>query len=242
MIQHEQRNQWMTLSAAWGDVTGDGVPDYVYLTGVTDESSPFIQQITLNVMDGRTKQLQTIQLSNNAGYQPTVFLGDFTGNGIQDILVSIQSGGSGAFTYNELYSDVNMQARMLYNNDWFYEAYSKNATVVYEDHYKVRIEVPSLSKQYLIDLSLRDPEYLSQLYNDDGKLKQPTQGSVMGVSGAYPIDLQGDGVYELWPLQRVIGLYNADALGILQTPLTWDSSKSAFVPVYQWFAIYGADL
>lgn len=239
----QTQNQMIALNGMWGDVTGDGVPDYVYLTAVQeDPTSPYLKQITLRVMDGRTRQLQTIQLSNNAGYQPTIFLGDFTGNHIQDILVSIQSGGSGAFTYNEIYSDVNMQVRQLYNNDWFYDAYSKDATVTYEDNYKVRIVVPALSKQYVIDLSLRDPEYLSELYDDNGKLKKPVQGSVMGVSGAFPIDLQGDGVYELWPFQRVIGLYNADAIGILQTPLTWEANKSMFVPMYQWFAVYGADL
>lgn len=237
------RNTTVLLEAKWGDVTGDGVPDYVYLTGnpPAADGSPFTENIRLHVMNGRTRTTMTTTLQNDAGYEPQLFLGDFTGDHVDEVLVSIQSGGSGAFTYNEMYSYLNNSQQQLYTNDWFYEKYS-NATVTYEDQYKVRIVNRSLGKEYLLDISLRDQDYLSQLYTSDGNLKEPTQGSVMGVSGAYPIDLQGDGVYELWPFQRVIGLYNADGLGYLQTPLSWDQASRQFKPVYQWASVYGKDI
>lgn len=86
------------VSGAYGDVNGDGVTDYVYLTAVqsVDPSSPYVEQITLNIQDGLTKNVYVIPLdeSGNSGYEPTVFLGDFTKDGIMDILISIQSGGS----------------------------------------------------------------------------------------------------------------------------------------------------
>lgn len=34
-------------------------------------------------------------MKNNTGYNPTLFLGDFTGNEGDDILVVIETGGSG---------------------------------------------------------------------------------------------------------------------------------------------------
>ena len=39
------------ISGAYGDVNGDGVADYVYLTAVrsADPSSPYLEQITLNI-------------------------------------------------------------------------------------------------------------------------------------------------------------------------------------------------
>ena len=96
------------ISGAYGDVNGDGIADYVYLTAVkpADPSSPYLEQITLNIQDGATRKVYTIPLdeNGNSGYEPTVFLGDFTKDGVMDILVSIQSGGSGAFTYNYIYS------------------------------------------------------------------------------------------------------------------------------------------
>ena len=109
----------MIISGAFGDVNGDGVPEYVYLTAVKSEdpSSPYLEQITLNIQDGVTGRVHTIPLdeNGNSGYQPTVFLGDFTKDGIMDILISIESGGSGAFTFNYVYSFVNNQGRKLFD-------------------------------------------------------------------------------------------------------------------------------
>jgi hypothetical protein len=236
------RNDTVVLDAKWGDVNGDGTPDQVYLTGnpTEDMASSFVQNIQLTVLDGRSGARYTSQLKYNAGYNARLFLGDFTGERMDDILVSIDSGGSGAFTYNYIYSFMQNVFHELYNNEWFYETYS-DASVFYEDNYKVRIVNRSLQKEYLLDISMRDPSYLSDLYDSNGKLKKPVEGSVMGVSGSYPIDLQGDSVYEIWPFQRVIGLYNADALGYLQTPLSWNSNTTKFIPMYQWASVNGND-
>ena len=81
------------VASAQGDVTGDGVSDNVYLTGVRTADSPFIGQITLVVQDGSSGRVTHTQLQDNAGYNPTLFLGDFTGNKVNQILVSINSGG-----------------------------------------------------------------------------------------------------------------------------------------------------
>lgn len=230
------------ICSQWGDVNGDGIADDVYLTGNQTSDSPFIQNIHLHIHDGHTHRTYTIPLKQNAGYNPTIFLGDFTGNGIKDILVSIDSGGSGAFTYDYLYSFVNNQAHLLYDNEWFVNTYSKDTEVNYEDGYKVRIINRSIGKEYVLDISDRDQDYLDQIYDTNGQLLKPIQGNVMGVSGAYPIDLQRDGIYEIWPFQRVTGLYNADGLGYLQTPLNWNKEASKFVPLYQLAAIFGTDL
>lgn len=230
------------VNSQWGDVNGDGIADYVYLTGTASADSPYTQNIQLHVRDGRTNQTFSIPLKENTGYNPTIFLGDFTGNGVNEILINIDSGGSGAFTYDSMYSFLNNRAQLLYDNDWFVESYSKDTDVIYEDGYKVRILNRSLNKQYVLDISERGRDYLSQMYDEQGKLTKPTRGSVLGVSGAYPIDLQRDGIYELFPFQRVIGLYNADALGYLQTPLSWDKEQLRFVPMYQLAAIFGNEI
>ncbi|MBW7475889.1 VCBS repeat-containing protein [Paenibacillus oenotherae] len=237
------RNGTVVLDVKLGDVNGDRTPDQVYLTGnpTGDTNSSFVQNIQLVVVDGRSGARYTSQLKNNAGYNARLFLGDFTGDRVDNILVSIDSGGSGGFTYNYIYSFMRNMFRELYNNEWFYETYS-DASVFYEDNYRVRIVNRSLQKEYLLDISKRDPSYLSELYDANGKLKKPVEGSVMGVGGAYPIDLQGDRIYELWPFQRVIGLYNADTLGYLQTPLSWNANTSKFIPMYQWASVNGSDI
>jgi len=48
-----------------GDVNGDRIPDYVFLTGISTPESPFIQNITLVVRDGRTGITTRVPLSEN---------------------------------------------------------------------------------------------------------------------------------------------------------------------------------
>jgi hypothetical protein len=226
------------VSGAYGDVNGDRVPDHVFLTAVQqDPTSPYMQQITLHVRDGATGATYSVELDSegNAGYNPTVFLGDFTGNGIQDILITIDSGGSGAFTFDYIFSFAGNQARKLFD---FNEYNRQNTyTVTYQNNYRVKVTSPATGLTYLIDISGRDRDYVSQIYNADGTLKQPVQGWADGVSGFYPVDIDRNGVYEIQAYQQLSGLYHADSLGYMVNTLSWDGRK--FAIQQQWLGIFG---
>jgi hypothetical protein len=211
------------VSFARGDVTGDQIPDNVYLTGTKTTDSPFIQNITLVVQDGRTGAYKSVTLSENAGYKPTLFLGDFTGNRVDDILISIDSGGSGAFTYDYVYSFVNNNPQLLFDFNVYNEQFQYD--VNYQDNYKVKVVSKINNLTYLIDISLRDPEYLSEIYNANGKLKSPIEGFVNPLSGLYPVDFDSNGVYELLAYQKIAGRYNADALGYVLNTLAWKNDR-----------------
>ena len=234
-----QHRQPEIITSSYGDVNGDGIVDVVYLTGVksVDPSSPYMQQITLHIQDGATNKVHTIELNENgnSGYNPTVFLGDFTGDGIMDILISIDSGGSGAFTFDYVYSFVNNEAKKLFDFDQYNK--ENQYTVTYMDFFKVNVYSPATSKSYLLDISGRGAEYLSQIYYQNGKLKQPVTGMADGVSGFYPVDLDRDGVYEIQAYQQISGLYHADSFGYIINTLKWDGQK--FSIWQQWFALYG---
>ena len=231
-------SQPVVASSAFGDVTGDGVPDHVYLTAVqADPSSPYLQQITLNIQDGATKQGYVVPLddSGNSGYNPTLFLGDFTGDRVQDILISIDSGGSGAFTFDYIYSFVHHQAWKLFDFNRYNE--QNQYTVTYLDQYKVQVVSQATGNTFLIDISGRGADYLSQIYNADGTLKKPVQGWVDGVSSFEPVDIDRNGVYEVRAYQQVSGLYHADSLGYVINTLQWDGRQ--FAILQQWLAIFG---
>ena len=234
-----QHRQPEIITSSYGDVNGDGIEDVVYLTGVksVDPSSPYLQQITLHVQDGATNQVHTIALNEdgNSGYNPTIFLGDFTGDRIPDILVSIDSGGSGAFTFDYVYSFVNNEAKKLFDFDQYNK--ENQYTVNYLDFFKVSVQSPATGKSYLLDISDRGAEYLSQIYYQNGKLKQPVTGMADGVSGFYPVDLDRDGVYEIQAYQQISGLYHADSFGYIINTLKWNGQK--FSIWQQWFALYG---
>ena len=99
-----------------GDVTGEGIIDYVYLYGRKNvETEIFADHITLVIQDGRSNQTSTISLQNNAGYNAKLFLGDYSKDNILDILVSIESGGSGGYGIFYIYSFKNNIPHLLFD-------------------------------------------------------------------------------------------------------------------------------
>jgi hypothetical protein len=228
-------NQPSIVAFARGDVTGDSVADHVYLTGIKTPDSPFTQNITLHVQNGRTGEVKSVALRENAGYNPAIFLGDFTGNGVNDILISIATGGSGGIMYHYLYSFAENTPQLLFDFNVYNQQYQYEVT--YQDQYKVEVISRINNKKYLIDISLRGPDYLNEIYEANGKLKSPITGFVNPLSGLYPVDFDSNRVYELLAYQKIAGRYNADSLGYVLNTLGW--SENRFVLQNQNVAIYG---
>ncbi|MFE4707586.1 VCBS repeat-containing protein [Peribacillus simplex] len=228
----------VTVTSKQGDIDGDGIKDNVFLTANKTPDSPFWRNITLVIQNGRTNQYEQVPMKNNAGYNPTLFLGDFTGNKGDEILVVIDTGGSGGSIYAYVFSYYNGQLMTIFNSDAFNETFKYD--VNYENQYKVKVNSHYLKERYILDLTYKDKEYLSEIYNRDGVLKAPIEGWVNPLSGLYPVDYNRDGVYELEAYQRIAGRYNADALGFVQTVLKWNSL--AFAPDRQNVAIFGGEI
>lgn len=225
------------VASATGDVNGDLIPDSVYVTGYRESEGYIIQNMVLGIRDGATGVSVSIPLQENMGYNPMLFLGDFTGDGINDIFITIPTGGSGGTTNTYIYSFVNNEPRLLFDSAAFNQAYQYEVT--YQDNYKVEVVSKRNNARYLIDLSLREPEYLNGIYDANGKLKEPISGWVDPISGIYPVDFGFDGVYYLLAYQQIAGSYHADTVGTMQNRLKWNGYM--FVLDYQDLAIYGAD-
>lgn len=226
------------VSYACGDVTGDGIPDNVYLMGMKSPSSPFVTNITLVIQNGFTGKFNSIQLSENAGYDPNVFLVNFTGHRGKDILISINSGGSGGIMYHYIYSFINNIPKLLFDFNIYNEEYKYD--VVYKDNYKVEVISKKNNLKYIIDISMKDQDYLDEIYDENGKLKAPITGFVNPLSGLYPVDFDSNKIYELLAYQKIAGRYNADSLGYIQNTLKWENTS--FVLNNQYLAIFGSDL
>ncbi|MCB2309691.1 VCBS repeat-containing protein [Clostridium tagluense] len=224
------------VSYARGDVNGDGIPDNVYLTGIKTADSQFTRNITLVIQDIMTGGLTSVPLSENAGYNPTLFLGDFTGDGVKDILIGITTGGSGGITYDYIYSFINNTAQLLFDFNLYNEQYQYDVT--YKDSYKVEVVSKKNNEKYIIDISNKDADYLNEIYDDNGKLKNAITGFVNPLSGLYPVDFDSNKVYELLAYQKIAGRYNADSLGYVLNTLKWKDSM--FVLDSQQVAIFGA--
>ncbi len=220
------------------DVTGDGFPDWIFLTGVKQSDSPYITNITLIIRNGRTHQTSIFPLTENAGYNPTVWLGDFTGDGINDLLIQIDSGGSGGIVFAYIYSSLQGTMTKIFDSVQYNDQHTYD--VRYVNNYRANIISNSPKKIYTLDLSYKGEEYLNEIYNPDGTLKQPIEGWVDPVGGIYPIDLGRNNKYALLIMQQIAGRYHADGLGYVENQLSWNGRQ--FENVRQTVSIYGEGL
>lgn len=225
------------VSYARGDVNGDGAPDNVYLTGTKTQDSPFIENITLVIQDGITGRFTRIKLKDNAGYNPTLFLGHFTKNRANEILIGINSGGSGGMMYYYIYSFVNNKTKVLFDFNIYNDQYKYD--INYMNNYKVEVISNENNTKYIIDISYKGTDYLSEIYDKNGVLKQPISGFVNPISGLYPVDFDSDNIYELLAYQKIAGRYNADSLGYVLNTLKWNDK--IFALNNQNIAIFGLE-
>lgn len=227
---------YSVVAYAKGDVNGDKIDDEVFLVGIKASDSQLVKNITLIIQNGVNGATSRTPLRENEGYQPSLFLGDFVGDGVKDILISIATGGSGGTYYYYIYSDYHNRIRLLFNYKVYNDQYKY--VVTYKDNYKVEVVSLNNNTKYLIDISLRGSDYLNEIYDENGKLINPISGWVDPISGLYPIDFDNNNVYELLAFQQIAGRYHADSLGYIQNTLKWN--RNMFVLDSQQLAIFGS--
>lgn len=225
----DMANNNYIITRETADVTGDGVLDTITLTGFKEKPDDiFIRNITLVVVNGATKKEITVTFANNAGYNPRIFLGDFTGDNIPEVMLSIDSGGSGGFGFYYIYSFKNGIPQKLFDNDEFNNKYKYDVT--FREGCKIAVYSHYFARTYFIDVSDRKDFYIAEgVYNRSCQLLKPTEGFVPGLNNLYPLRDSDDNKYRLLAIQRIIGLYGADTVGYIEMTLEWQ--VSSFVPI-----------
>lgn len=215
---------YQILDVQAADVTGDKIPDRVYLIAHKPAAaSGYADSIRLIVEDGATKKRTETAMAGMGGYEACLFLGDFTGDRLADALVTAASGGSGGWYDNRVVTFTNKEAVIFDQQD--------NGKMFvagrFKDGFKVEFyQEAGTGSAVTLDVSERKADYLRLgLYDQDGTLRQETGTMVTPFGRLEPVDVNHDGIYELKGRQRIAGAYNADGLATVETVLAYNGQE-----------------
>ena len=209
-----------------GDVNGDGAVDNVLITGVYSDKDRncFQNFINIVIQDGKSKRLTFIP--SGFGIKTSIFLGDFDGDRVKDILVGIEysaTGGAGNYSFS-IYSFKNSRLSEIFNSN-VHEKYEIG--VDWMDDYKVKVSCPDSERSFLIDI--KDKKESIKYHYDGNKLISENNGWADSYCETFPEDLDNDGVYELTGMQYVCYDFHVDRIGMAETTLKWDRRKKDWV-------------
>lgn len=209
------------------DVTGDKISDNILLLGkhLDNFSFTYYDNISIVIQDGKSKNLTIIKPEYGRGYSYSIYLGDFTGDKINDILFSINNdmvGGAGQFSFG-IYSFTGDNLINLFDNKKVYDSICPK--VDFMDDFRVKVYSPALNKSFEIDVSDKKDSYNELGLYVDSKLKELTAGSADNYCELSPEDIDNDGVFELRGTQYVSGFGHSDGIGMVSSILKWSRDK-----------------
>lgn len=209
------QNNVSTIDSKIGNIIAENSQDRVILSGKHfDEDSEFVDNVNIiiNQSSGGPSKIISTPYS---GYHLQLFLGDFNGDGRDDIMIRGDYGGSGGYAIASIYSYKDRQFTEIFNPDMFSDKYKFEAK--YLDNYEVEVTSLTLSRKYIIDISSRPREDLDLVYDANGKVKEGITPTVSAINAAYPIQSVYKESYTLFIRQRIIGVNNSDTLGVMES-------------------------
>ena len=202
------------ISTQCGYVVCEDSLSQVLLYAVYHDKGLYAQHLRIEVRDATDRSLQAeIHPTVDYGYAPKLKLFDFMENGLAQLYLSSDSGGSGAFAFCEIFDVRSGTPTSIFSNDSFDRQY--RYTAAYQDGFRIKIQRSGPAETYLIDISCREKAYLDQLYLPDGKLKAPQTADISQLNTCFPYYNATADRWQLCALQRITGLYSADAYGYL---------------------------
>nr|WP_169717891.1 hypothetical protein [Sporomusa silvacetica] len=217
---------YVILDRQVGNITSDGKPRDILLIGrKPNANSNFTDDLSLLVRDETSPNAVTVKLPNVGGYDSKLFVGEFDGDKINDVFVTIPTGGSGGIMEHRIVT-FSGEPKVIFGS-------SENKGIVaagrFVDGFKFELRERSTERTVAIDLISKMNTYVkANLYDTTGKLLRQQSGSVNPFGELTPVDIGRDGTYELRGQQRITGMYNADTVGYIYS--IWKYENSVWIP------------
>lgn len=153
--------------------------------------SEYKENVTISVKTdgGEIRITPTI----NYGYEPKTFLGDFIGNGLDQIFYCVNSGGSEAYSFYQIISLQNNCQKTIYDSSSF----NNTVSATLED---CLIKIRFLNQYYCLDASNADLSGQKEVF-------------VSAVNTVMPIYNSGLNKYQILQLQKIYIDYTANNVG-----------------------------
>lgn len=210
----KDKNKFIEICEEKADVTGDGIEDKVTIKGLPyDEGTEFLKEIQLEIAASNNKQYK---IEADGGFEPRAKFLDLNHDGVKDIFLTVNTGGSGAITNHYLYSlkdfnliDLTVPDPLIINSQFL-------------DGYKASITIEQTGESLTFNLEDRAKDYEQMGLYQNGKLSEPAELMVDPYSVLKPIKVNGD-QYGLKGIQAISGAYHADGIAYVES--TWFYEK-----------------
>ncbi|GAB3808280.1 hypothetical protein [Virgibacillus kimchii] len=198
------------LESFEADVTGDGQNETIILMGIPFSSeSSYLRDVWVEITNEMDDEWT---ISYEGGYEPTIQLMDFNGDGIKDIFYQSATGGSGGLHHYQLSTLRNNELNEIALPQ---QQYLEGA---FEENFTVTFQLSPTHKPSEIDVSDRASEYIRLgLYNEEGKLLEQTSVMINPISFYEPTLISKSKGHGLKSYQQISGAYHADQLGTVET-------------------------
>lgn len=204
----EEKAKIITISKKAADITGDGMNDTIYLKALPyQDKHSFLKKIFIEIHASNNKNYK---IPLESGISPSLKLVDLNHDGIQDLFVSTQTGGSEGISSNYVYTVKNFIISDLKVPEPL-EIESR-----FENGYKAQIKVNETNKTYLFSLNDRKSYYEKLGLYYKGKLNEPTELNVNPYSLMQPTLYKGDEM-GIKAVQRITGAANADTIAYVES-------------------------
>ncbi|MBS4204969.1 hypothetical protein [Lederbergia citrea] len=215
-----------TLLEYHNDVTGDGKPEKITLFGIPFESNTAFYKDVWVVIE--MKGGKAIRINYEGGYEPKLDFADLNHDGVDDILYSSATGGSGGLYNYALHTVKNSKLLEIPLPT------PLQIEGVFQNGFKAVIDIPGINKPITLDLSGRKADYLRLgLYQKNGILNEPTELMIDPIAFFEIVKMKNNKGFGLKGYRQISGAYHADGLGTVE--VLWYYQNGKWNPVnVQW--------
>lgn len=223
-------NKKVIIDVAYGSITNKYSDDSVVLVGeFHDEKNNHANSLQL-VINRENDLPITVNVPYN-GYNMQLFVGDFTGDKIDNIMIR------GEYENPQIYKDghdnlISYELGVIYKYEseklieiFNMKKYKNNNLACAKFKSNYRTSVSCGKKKYLIDLSARPKEYLNKIYDEDKKVKTNLKPTLDNPSEIFPMKVVFSDCYNLLIYQRIVGINNSDVIGTIETLINLNNNN-----------------